>query len=159
VCYGKLFFTNTKLLEIDALLQYDGTVSVGHPPSTATFDPVNRRSSLHTRHRHPELASASASSSNIPGIPSDLAHLSQIITSMVSMTHTPLRPPTTPTHCRTSSSASSIRSLTHNTPSKFPNSLNMRKQISVLRTRIYMKKASECLHLALIFFTSLRMEC
>jgi hypothetical protein len=79
---------------------------------------VNRRSSLQTWHRHPELASALASSSNIPGIPSDLAHLLQIITSMVSMTHSPLRPPTTPTHHCTSSSVSFIRSLTHNTPSK-----------------------------------------
>ncbi|KAF8494901.1 hypothetical protein F5888DRAFT_1616438 [Russula emetica] len=45
-----------------AMVSYDGTVSVSHPPSTATFDPVNRRSSLHTHHHHSKSALAPASS-------------------------------------------------------------------------------------------------
>ena len=91
--------------------QYDGTVSVGHPLSTATFDPVNRRLSLHTPHSKP------SASSDIPAVSGDLAHLSQIISSVVSMAHSaPSKPPTTPAQCSTSASPS--LSPTRNTPSK-----------------------------------------
>ena len=115
--YGNPSYTNTELREIDALLQYSGTVSVDYPPSTPTFDPENRRSSLHTRHHRPQSALGSTSS-NIAGVSGDLAHLSQIISNVVSMARTPLKPPTTPTRRRTSSAASSVHSPTWNTPSK-----------------------------------------
>jgi hypothetical protein len=70
LCHGNLSFTASKLLEIDVLLQYNGKVTIGHPPTTTTFDPTNRRSSLHTHHpSHPK-------SSALSGIPNDLAHLS-----------------------------------------------------------------------------------
>jgi hypothetical protein len=72
---------------------------------------------MHHHYHRPELASTSASS-NIPAISGDLAHLLQIILSVVSMAHTPSKPPTTPTCRHTSSSASSIPSPTCNTPSK-----------------------------------------
>ena len=100
-------------------LQYDRTVSINHPPSTTTFNPANCWSSLHTcnQSHHPEPVPTSAPSS-VPGIPSDLAHLSQIISSVVSIAHTPSKPPTTPTHHCTPPSASSVHSPTCNTPSK-----------------------------------------
>jgi hypothetical protein len=59
-------------------LQYDGSVSVSHPPSTATFDSVNRRSSLYTRLQVPRPsrpatpAPSPASQGTVP--PGDLAH-------------------------------------------------------------------------------------
>jgi hypothetical protein len=97
-------------------LQYDGTVSVSHPPSTATFDPVNHKSSLHIRHSEP------VSASNTQGISgSDLAHLSQIISNVASMARAPSKPPTratTPVHPCSSKPASNIPSPTRNTPSK-----------------------------------------
>jgi hypothetical protein len=110
-------FTNTKCLKIDVLLQYDGTVSVSHPPPMVTFDPVNCKSSLHTQHHRSESVSTPASF-GLSTIPSDLAHLSQIISSVASMAHIPSKPPTTPTRCRASSSASITRLPTRNTPSK-----------------------------------------
>src|SRR6267154_6748745 len=79
---------------------------------------MNRKSSLPTHHHHPAPASASAPSSTIHGISSDLAHLLQIISSVASIAHTPLKPPTTPTHPCTSLSASTTCSPTRNTPSK-----------------------------------------
>ena len=97
------------------LLQYDGSVSVGQPPSTAAFDPVNRASSLHIRHHRPESVSTPAPSQ---GISSDLAHLSQILSSVASMARVPSKPPSTPTRRRASSSASIVHSPTLNTPSK-----------------------------------------
>ena len=122
-CDGNLFSTNTKLLEVDMLSQYDRMVSVGHPPSTATFNPANRRSSLHTHHPCPKLSA----SSNNHGISSDLAHLSQIISSMASMTCAPLKPPMTPTQPCTSTSAPAILSPTQNTPSKLSQFLEYAK--------------------------------
>ncbi len=109
-------FTNTNPLNADIFLQYDGMVSVSHPPPTATFDPINRKSSLYTHHCRPESTSTSALP--IHGISGDLANLSHIISSVASITHTPSKPPTTPTHPHMSSSASSIHSPTWNTPSK-----------------------------------------
>ena len=48
----------------------------------------------------------------------DLIHLSQIISNVASLARVSSKPPTTPTRPRTSSSASTIRSPTRNTPSK-----------------------------------------
>ena len=111
--YGKPS-TNTTLLKIDTLLQYDGKATVGYPPLTTTFDPANRRPSFHTHHRHPEPASAPVMSGG------DLAQImSTVVIPLISLrTGMPSKPPTTPTRPRTSSSASSIRSPTQNTPSK-----------------------------------------
>jgi hypothetical protein len=100
-------------LYIDSSLQYDGSVSVSHPPSTATFDPVNRKASLRTRN-HPNPVSTPASH----GLSGDLAHISQIISSVASIARVPSKPPSTPTRRRASSCASIIRSPTQNTPSK-----------------------------------------
>jgi hypothetical protein len=123
LCDGNLFFTNTKLLEVDMLLQYDGTVSVDHPLSTATFDPANCRSSLYTHYSHPKLSALS----NNYGISSNLAHLSQIISSMMSMTHAPLKPPMTSTQPCTSISAPAILLSTQNTLSKLSQFLEYTK--------------------------------
>jgi len=122
------------------LLQYDGIVSVSQPPSSSTFDPANRRASLHTHHssRRPEPVSASVLSNN-PVVSSDLAHLSQIISSVASLTRsTPLNPPTTPTRRRASSSVSSIRSPTRNTPSKLTRFLEYAEtNLSVENARLH----------------------
>jgi len=118
--YSNIFFSHINILKINVSLQYDGSVSVSHPSSTATFDLVNRRSSLHTCLQIPcclESTSTSASSQGT-GISGDLAHISQIISSMVSMACIPSKPPTTPTHCYASSSVSIICLPTWNTPSK-----------------------------------------
>jgi len=117
---SNLFFSHINILKIDILLQYDRSVSVSHPPSTATFNPVNHRSSLHTRLQNPHhLKSTSTSaSSQGTGISGDLAHILQIISSVVFMACIPSKPPTTPTHCCASLSASIICLPIQNTPSK-----------------------------------------
>jgi hypothetical protein len=123
-------------------LQYDGSVSVSHPPSTATFDPVNRRSSLRTRLQVPRpshLDSASTSAlSQGTGASGDLAHISQIISSVVSMACIPSKPPTTPRRRRASSSASIICSPTRNTPSKLSRFLEYAEtNLSVENARLH----------------------
>ena len=75
-------------------------VTIYHPPLTPTFNPVNCRSSLCTPYHRPESAIAS---SNVPGKPGDLAHISQIISDVVSMARPQLRPPVTPSHPHTAS--------------------------------------------------------
>jgi len=73
---SNIFFSHINILKIDISLQYDGSVSISHPPSTMTFDPVNHRSSLHTCLQNPhhlESASTPASSQGA-GISGDLAH-------------------------------------------------------------------------------------
>jgi hypothetical protein len=101
-------------------LQYDGSVSVSHPPFTPTFDPMNRKPSSHTHLHRPESVSAPAPSSHGTGVHGEL--LSQIISNAVSMACLPSsskpQAPTTPTRRRASSSASTITSPTRNTPSK-----------------------------------------
>jgi len=107
---SNIFFSHINILKINVSLQYDRSVSVSHPPSTATFDLVNHRSSLHICLQNPcclESASTSASSQGT-GISGDLAHILQIISSMVSMACIPSKPPTTPTCCCASLSASII---------------------------------------------------
>ena len=113
LCYGNLS-TNTTLLKIDTLFQYDGKVTVGYPSLTATFDPANCRPSFYTHHCCPEPASAPVMSGG------DLAQImSTVVIPLVSLhMGMPSKPPTTPTCHYTSTSASSIHSPTQNTPSK-----------------------------------------
>jgi hypothetical protein len=113
-------------------------VSVSHPPSTATFDPVNRKSSLHMRPHHSELLSAPAPSNAHGILGSDLAHLSQIISSVASMAHASSKPPTTPTDPCTSIPASTIPSPTQNTPSKLSRFLEYAEiHLSVKNARLH----------------------
>ena len=82
----------------DILLQYDGLATVNQPPSTVTFDRVNRRSSLHAHHPHSLLASSPAPYS-VQGVSgNDLAHIISSVVSSIAMVHTPLKPPSTPPH-------------------------------------------------------------
>jgi hypothetical protein len=79
-------------------LQYNGLATVNQPPSTATFDCVNHRSSLHPHHPHSLLASSPAPYS-VQGVSgSDLAHIISSVVSSIAMVHTPLKPPSTPPH-------------------------------------------------------------
>jgi hypothetical protein len=128
-------FSNTKSSKIDTPLQYDGSVSVTHPPSTATFDPANRVSSLRTRHHHSKPVSTSALSHGVSG---DLAHLSQIISSVVSMAHGSTRPPTTPTPCVSTSASISALSPIQNTPTKLSRFLEYAEtNLSVENARLH----------------------
>lgn len=130
--HGNLSLYNTGLPEIDMLLQYDGTASVSCPPSTVTFDPINRKPSLATRHHLP-VASAT---SNVHGISG--GDLAQIISNVASIARAPLIPPTTPTRPRTSSSASIIPSPTRNTPSKLTRFLEYAEtHLSVENARLH----------------------
>src|SRR5712672_3393210 len=132
-CDGNVF-ANTKPLYTDLLLQYDGSVSVAHPPSTATFDPVNHKSSLCSQH-HPNSASTPASSH---GASRDLAHILQIISSVASMARVPSKPPSTPTRRHASSFVSVIHSPTRNTPSKLSRFLEYAEtNLSVENARLY----------------------
>jgi hypothetical protein len=106
LCHSNLSFTASKRSEIDVLLQYDGKVTVDHSPTTATFDPANHSSSFHTHHLGRPKSFA------LSGIPGNLAHLSQILSSVASMAHAP----TTPTQPCASTSASTL-SPPQNTPS------------------------------------------
>jgi hypothetical protein len=80
-----------------------------------TFDPMNRKSSLHTHHHRSNSASTPAPPQVISG---DLGYISQIISSVASLAHAPSKPPSTPTRRRGSSSASSKHSPNKNTPSQ-----------------------------------------
>ncbi len=80
----------------DILLQYDGLATVNQPPSTVTFDRVNRRSSLHAHHPHSLLASSPAPYS-VQGVSgNDLAHIISSVVSSIVTVHTPLKPSSTP---------------------------------------------------------------
>ncbi len=90
--YCKYHFTS------DILLQYDGLATVNQPPSTATFDHMNRRLSLHAHHPHSLLASSPAPYS-VQGVSgNDLAHIISSVVSSIATVHTPLKPPSTPPH-------------------------------------------------------------
>jgi len=138
-----LSFTNIKLVETNVLLQYDGFATVNHPPSTQTFDHVNHKPSLH---RHHSESAFTPAPSNVHGMSGgDLAHISQIISSMVSMAHGAPIPCITPTHSHSPMSASTP---TWNTLLKLSHFLEYAKthlnHDSMSRMHVYMKKVSEC---------------
>src|SRR5258708_17277630 len=80
----------------DILLQYDGLATVNQPPSTVTFDCVNRRSSIRAHHPHSLLAYSPAPYS-VQGVSgNDLAHIISSVVSSIVTVHTPLKPSSTP---------------------------------------------------------------
>jgi hypothetical protein len=112
-----MFLTNIRLLELTFYFSTMGQhLLVIHRLSTTTFDLVNRKSSLFIQIIVLFLL---WHSSNVYGISDDLAHLSHIISSVASITHTPSKPLTTPTHPHhTSLSTFTLLSPTWNMPSK-----------------------------------------
>lgn len=103
---------------------------------------MNRKSSLRTRLQVPRPESASTSAmpalSHSASVSGDLAHLSQIISSVVSMARIPSNPPTTPTRRRATSSVSIICSPTQNTPSKLSRFLEYAEtNLSVKNARLH----------------------
>ena len=136
-CYGKPS-TNTTLLKIDALLQYNRKVTVSYPLLIVTFDPANCMwPFFHTHYCHTEPASAPIMfNKNLVQI------MLTVIIPLVSLTGMgmPSKPPTTPTHSHTLSSVSSICSPTQNTPSKLSRFLKyVKTYLGVKNAHLYEK--------------------
>ncbi|KAF8336084.1 hypothetical protein F5887DRAFT_1078938 [Amanita rubescens] len=99
-----------------ARAMYDGKVTASEPPQTATFDMVNRKPSL----RSCSMSSMSTSTSSSGSGPSDIAHLSNILSYFAGGILAPTQPtPTTPKHGSViSATPDKTVSPPTNTPSK-----------------------------------------